>query len=101
MKLKKGDKVKVMVGKDRGRQGVIEKVYQKDESVLLMGINVYKKHVKKSEQMPKGGIVDVPRPLNVAKVMFICPKCNKPTRIGYKRQNEKKVRFCKRCESIL
>lgn len=99
MKLKKGDKVKVIAGKDKGREGTIERVYKKSEKVLILDINVYKKHVKKNEQMPQGGIVDLPRPLDVSKVMFMCEKCAKPTRLGYKINEDKKVRVCKKCQT--
>lgn len=101
MKLKKGDKVKVVKGKDSGREGTIDRVYPKNNSVLILGINQFKKHMKKSEQMPQGGIVDVPKPLNIAKVALICPKCNKQTRVGYRMEGDKKVRFCKKCESTI
>ncbi|PIP15192.1 50S ribosomal protein L24 [Candidatus Roizmanbacteria bacterium CG22_combo_CG10-13_8_21_14_all_35_9] len=99
MKIKKGDKVKVMAGKDKGREGKVEKVYLKSDKVLIANINIYKRHVKKSEQMPKGGIVDVPRPLAVSKVIVICSKCGKTTRIGYKIEKSKKYRVCKKCKS--
>ena len=101
MKIRKGDKVKVIYGKDKGREGVVEKVYKKSMKVLVPGINLYKKHVKKSEQFPQGGVVEVPRPLHVSKVMLICPKCNKPTRVGYKLVDGKKFRICKKCKSTL
>ena len=101
MKLKKGDKIKVMAGKDRGREGTIERVYSLSNKILVPGVNVYKKHVKKSEQMPQGGIVDVPRLLDVSKVMLVCPKCGKAARIGYQVKNGKKSRICKTCEKII
>jgi len=99
MKIKKGDKVKVIYGKDKGRNGVVEKVYPKSNKVLIANINVYKRHVKKSEQMPKGGIIDVPRPLDVEKVMLVCSKCGKATRVGFRVEKDKKIRICKKCES--
>lgn len=101
MKIKKGDKIKVMAGKDKGREGKIERVYKKQNKVLIEGINIYKKHVKKSEQSPKGGIVEIPRALDLSKVVLICPKCSKPTRIGIKREKGKKLRVCKKCKSII
>jgi large subunit ribosomal protein L24 len=67
MKIKKGDKVKVIYGKDKGKEGVVEKVYQKANKVLIPGINLYKKHIKKNEKMPQGGIIEVPRPLGCLK----------------------------------
>ncbi len=99
MKIKKGDKVKIIYGKDKGREGVVEKVYRKDNKVLIPGINLYKRHIKKNEKMPKGGIIEIPRPLDVSKVMLICPKCAKPTRVGILREKSKKWRICKKCKS--
>lgn len=99
MKLHKGDKVKVTVGKDKGREGKIEKVYKKQNKVLVPGINIYKKHIKKNEQMPKGGVVELPRPIDSSKVMLICPKCGKTARLSYKLEKGKKFRICKKCQS--
>ena len=101
MKLKQGDKVKVIAGKNKGEEATIERVYKKSNKVLLPGVNMYKKHVKKNEQMPQGGVVDLPRPLDVSKLMLICPNCNKQTRVGYKIEGEKKQRICKKCESAI
>jgi large subunit ribosomal protein L24 len=99
MKIKKGDTVIVTSGKDKDRQGKVEKVYRKSEKVLIQGINLYKRHIKKNEKMPQGGIISVPRPLSVAKVMLICPVCKKPTRIGYQIEKNKKIRICRKCQS--
>ncbi len=99
MKLKKGDKVKIISGKDKGKEGKIEKVYKKSNKVLILGINMYKKHIKKNEKLSQVGIIDVPRPIMISKVMLICPKCNNSTRVGYKIENKKKVRICKKCKS--
>lgn len=99
MKIKKGDKVKVTTGKDKGRQGVVERVYGKSSKLLITGINQYKRHVKKNDNMPQGGIVDVPRPIDVEKVMLICPKCSKLTRVGYRIEKNKKIRVCRKCKS--
>ena|SRR3989338_8397122 len=99
MKIKKGDKVKIMYGKDKGREGVINNVYKKSNRVLIQGVNIYKKHIKKNEKMPQGGVVEVPRPIDVSKVMFICPKCKKMSRIGFEIEKERKLRICKKCKS--
>ncbi len=101
MKLKKGDKVKVIYGKDKGREGTVEKVYRKSKKLLITGINIFKRHVKKSDKLPQGGIVEVPRPLDSSKVMLICPKCGQPTRVGYIIEKNKKIRICKKCQSKL
>ena len=101
MKIKKGDKVKITAGRDRGRDGKVEKVYEKAGRILIEGLNQYKRHVKKNDKLPQGGIIDVPRPIDVSKVMLVCPKCGKVARVGYKLEKNKKVRICKRCESVI
>lgn len=99
MKIKKGDKIKVVYGKDKGREGTIDNVYTRSNKLLIQGINLYKKHIKKNEKMPQGGVVEVPRPIEAAKVMLVCPKCKKATRIGYEIVKDKKFRICKKCKS--
>lgn len=99
MKIKKGDKIKVVSGKDKGREGIVEKVYKKSRTLLVPKINIYKRHIKKNEKMPQGGVVEIPRPLDVAKVMLICPRCGKTTRGGYIVEKNKKFRVCKKCKS--
>jgi len=101
MKIKKKDKVIITTGKDKGRDGVVEKVYTKQLTVLIPGLNLFKKHMRKSEQMPKGGVVEVPRPIDVAKVSLVCPKCKKATRVGYQVEGGKKQRVCKKCNAII
>ncbi len=96
MKFKIGDNIKITAGKDKGRDGKIEKVFPKTSKVLVPGINLYKKHVK-GFQGQKGGIYDIPRPLNLAKIALICPKCKKISKIGYTLKGEKKARICKKC----
>ncbi len=99
MKIRKGDKVKVIAGKDKGRTGQVERVYPKSDKVLIQGINIYKKHIKKNEQMPQGGVVEIPRPINVAKISLVCSHCGKAARIGYKVEKNRKLRICKKCQS--
>lgn len=101
MKLKKGDNVIVIAGKDKGKEGTIDKIYPKSNKVLILDINMYKKSVPKSEQMPQGGIVDLPRPLDASKVMLKDPKTGKPTRVGYQEQNGKKVRVAKKSNTVI
>ncbi|MBI2049725.1 50S ribosomal protein L24 [Candidatus Roizmanbacteria bacterium] len=99
MKIKKGDKIKVMTGKDKGREGKVERVYSKQNKILVSGVNLYKRHIKKSDQAPQGGVVEVPRPLDIAKIALICPKCGKVTRVSYINEKGKKLRICKKCKS--
>jgi large subunit ribosomal protein L24 len=101
MKIRKGDKVKVIAGKDKGREGVVERSYVNANTVVIPGINIYKKHIRKNEQMPQGGVVELPRPLDASKVMVICPKCAKAVRLGMEVKGKKKVRICKNCKGTL
>lgn len=101
MKIKKGDKVHIRAGKNNGKEGIVEKVYNRQNTILILGVNLYKKHVRKNEKMPQGGVVEVPRPLDVSKVMFVCPKCKGKTRLGYAIEKNKKSRICKKCKSVV
>ena len=96
MKIKIGDTVKITMGKDKGREGKVEKIFPKEGTVIVPSVNMYKKHVKGS-QGQKGGIYDMPRPLNMAKLALICPSCKKPTRVGLKVVKGEKIRVCKKC----
>ena len=100
MKLKKGDQIVVLRGKDAGRKGKIEKVYPKVDKVLIPGMNVSKKHMKASQGKP-GGIIDLVKPMFVSKVALVCPKCGKPTRVGYEKTQTEKHRICRKCKSII
>lgn len=97
MKIKKGDKVKILLGKDRGKEGKVEKVLGKDKKVFVAGVNLYKRHVRKQKDLP-GGIIDIPKPLDISNVALICPGCNKPTRVGYQKEKGIKTRVCKKCK---
>lgn len=97
-KIKKGDKVKVLLGKDKGREGEVERVLPKEGAVLITDLNIYKKHVKGGVSGQKSGIYEVPRPLPISKVALICPKCKKQTRVGFKDVDGQKVRVCRKCE---
>lgn len=98
MKIKKGDSVKVIKGKDRGRTGKIEKVFPKAGKVLISGINVYKKHTRPRSEKQPGGIIDIFRPLSVSNVALMCPKCGEPTRVGYRiDKSREKYRTCRKC----
>lgn len=98
MKLKKGDQIKVMTGKDRGKTGAVEKVFADRNRVAIAGVNMYKRHTKPRSEGQKGGIMDFARPITVANVALICPKCKQPTRIGYKVTAKEKVRVCRKCD---
>jgi len=98
MKIKKGDTVLIITGKDRGRTGKILRAFPKERTVLIEGINLRKKHMRPKKGGEKGQIVEIPGPINVSNVKLICPKCGKAVRIGYKIEGNKKYRVCKKCE---
>ncbi|GKV55106.1 50S ribosomal protein L24 [Sporosarcina sp. NCCP-2222] len=84
MHVKKGDKVKVITGKDKGKTGVILSVLPNKERVLVEGVNIVKKHTKPNQANPQGGIVSMEAAIHVSNVMLIDPKSGEPTRVGYK-----------------
>ena len=101
MHVKKGDKVMVISGKDKGKTGVILAAFPKQDRVLVEGINMVKKHAKPSQSNPQGGIVNQEAPIHVSNVMNIDPKSGEPTRVGYKMEDNKKVRVAKKSGEIL
>ncbi len=101
MKLKSGDSVQILLGKDRGKKGKIEKIFPKNEMVLVNGINMFKRHRKQKSEKDLGGIIEITKPLAVSKVALICPKCNKLTRIKYLLSKNEKIRICAKCNAKL
>ena len=99
MKLIKGDNVKIVRGKDKGKTGKIEQVLPKIGKVLVNGVNQYKRHLKARSQNQPSEIVTLTKPLPEENVMLICPKCHKETRVGYKIEKNVKSRICKKCNS--
>jgi large subunit ribosomal protein L24 len=100
-KIKIGDTVKITAGKDKNQTGKVELVLPKTREVVVAGKNLYKKHVKPQGQNKPGGIIERPRPLSFAKVVIICPKCNKPTRSGFKVGKDSKHRICRKCQQLI
>jgi large subunit ribosomal protein L24 len=106
MKIKKGDTVLIISGKDRGRKGKVLKAFPKESKILVEGINLKKKHIKPKREGEKGQIVQVSAPIPVSKAKLICPKCGKATRVGYKiisnaKGKMSKVRICKKCAQVI
>lgn len=97
MRIKKGDTVLIISGKDKGKKGKILEVLSKEEKILVEGVNLMKKHQKPKKTGEKGQIIQLPKPIDVSNVKLICLKCGKPTRIGYKIVEKKKYRTCKKC----
>jgi large subunit ribosomal protein L24 len=98
LKIKKGDRVKVLTGKDRGKDGEVTRVLPAKGKVIVDGVNVARKHQRATRATMQGGIIDKDMPIPVANVALICPSCGKHTRVGYKIDNDgTKVRVCKKC----
>ena len=101
MKIKKGDQVKILTGKDRNKTGKVIKVMPASGKILAEGLNLHKKHVKSRQAEKKGEIVLLPGPINLSKVQLVCPHCGKPTRVGYDLSGSTKVRICKKCRQSI
>ncbi len=99
MKIKKGDTVKILTGKDRGKTGKVIKVDPKSEKLIVEGLNLYKKHVRPKRQGEKGEIIKISRPMNVSNTMIVCPNCKQATRVGFHLEKDNKFRYCKKCQS--
>jgi large subunit ribosomal protein L24 len=98
MKLRKGDRVRVIAGKDLGREGVIMRVLPERNRVIVEGVNVAKKHQRPQRATMQAGIIDRDMPLDASNVALVCGTCGGPTRIGYRFDaNGKKVRVCAKC----
>ncbi len=102
MRLRKEDQVVVLKGKDRGKKGKVMRVYPEDHSVLVEKINYRTAYLRRSQQNPRGGIAKMEGKIKISSVQLVCPRCSKPTRVGYTILADKtKQRICKRCHEIL
>lgn len=101
MKIKKGDTILVVKGKDKGKKGKVLRTFPKEMKVLVEGVNIVKKHQRPRREGEKGQILQISKPIFISKVKLICPKCSKPTRVGFKIENKIKKRYCKKCKQII
>ena len=97
MFIKKDDKVVVISGKDKGKEGKVLSAAPKTGKVIVEGIQVATKHRKARKQGEESAIITMPTPVYASKVMLVCPKCGKPTRVGHAFVGDKKMRACKKC----
>ena len=100
-KIKKDDQVQVIAGKDKGKTGKVVSVDVKNKKVLVEGVNMVTKHVKPKQAGQLGGRVQAEGALYASKVMLVCPKCDKTTRVAHKIEDGKKIRVCKHCGAEL
>jgi large subunit ribosomal protein L24 len=102
MKIKKGDKVKVLSGKDSGKTGKVLQVYTDRDKVSVEGVNLVYKNMRPKKQGEKGQRIQFPAPLAVSNIALVCPQCGQAVRVGYKiLENKSKVRVCKKCKEII
>ena len=97
MNIRRDDKVVVLSGKDKGKEGKVLVADPKAMKVIVEGVNVATKHQKPRKQGEEGGIIKINTPIYASKVQLVCPKCGKATRVGHKIENGKKTRVCKKC----
>ena len=95
MRIKTGDKVQIIAGKDKGQSGTVLQVFPKDQRVIVEGLNLVKKHTS-AVQGGQGGIEEIPAPIHVSNVMYVDPSTNEPTKLGFRFEDGKKVRFAKK-----
>ncbi len=103
-RIKRGDTVEVIAGKDKGIRGDVLRVLPKANRVVVERVNIARKHqrpVQAGRQQVQPGIIEFEAPIHASNVMLVCPKCNKPTRVGLQRQEDRSVRVCKQCDSVI
>ena len=100
-KIHKDDTVQVLAGKDKGKQGKVVRVVSKKDAVIVSGVNMVKKAMKRRSQQDAGGIAEVEAPIHISNVGIVCPKCKRPVKIGYKLDGDKKIRVCRKCGETL
>ena len=121
MKIKKGDKVKIMAGKDKDKTGKVLQVFTSRNRISVEGLNLSIKHMRPRRQGEKGQRIEFPAPINASNLMLVCPKCGKGTRVGYKyievaknaavgtagktepaaKKKKKKIRYCRKCQQTI
>lgn len=99
-KIRKDDTVELIAGKDKGKRGAVVRVLRDKNRVIVAGVNLVKKAMRKRSQQDRGGIVEIEAPIHISNVMIVCKKCG-PTRIGYKIDGDKKIRVCRKCGEAL
>jgi large subunit ribosomal protein L24 len=107
MKIKKGDTVLILTGKDKGKEGTVSRAMPQTSKVIIEGLNVVKKHVRPQGQTRQGGIIEKAMPIDVSNVMLKCTECKQPTRVGIERRSQghdqklRPVRICKKCQKVI
>ena len=102
MRVRQNDTVEVISGRDAGKRGKVQQVFVPQDRVLVEGLNIVKRHQKPTANMRQAGIIQKEAPLPLAKVMLVCPRCNKAARVGHRfLEDGRKVRACRRCNEMI
>ncbi len=97
MTVRKGDKVRVIAGKDKGKEGKVLRAYPEKQRVVVENVHMIKKATRPSQRNPQGGIVEMEGTIHVSNVMLVCPSCGQPTRVARRREEGVRIRVCKKC----
>ncbi|PIY96349.1 MAG: 50S ribosomal protein L24 [Candidatus Kerfeldbacteria bacterium CG_4_10_14_0_8_um_filter_42_10] len=101
MELRKGDQVKIVLGKDRGKKGKIIQIFPEKNLIVIEGLNLRVKHARPKKEGQKGERVQFSAPMDASNALLVCPRCGKPTRIGHKNIENKKSRMCRKCKEVI
>jgi large subunit ribosomal protein L24 len=101
VKIKKGDEVIMLNGKDKGKKGKVLKIIKKSNRVIVEGLNLIKKNLKPKKQGEKGEIISMPRSVNISNVAIFCSRCNKGVRVGFRLSGDQKMRICRKCQETI
>jgi len=96
-RIKQGDTVQVIQGKEVGKKGKVLHVLEAEERVIVERVNFIKRHVRPSKKVPQGGVIEREASMHISNVKLVCPSCNQPARVGVRIEGDEKVRFCKKC----
>jgi large subunit ribosomal protein L24 len=97
LRIKKGDTVQVIQGKENGKRGKVLRVLAEDQRVVVERVNFIKRHVRPSQKTPQGGVIEREASIHISNVQLICPGCGQPARVGVRMEGDDKVRYCKKC----
>jgi large subunit ribosomal protein L24 len=96
-RVKKGDTVEVVQGKEAGKRGKVLHVLAGEDRIVVERVNFIKRHIRPSKKVPQGGVIEREAPMHISNVKLVCPSCNQPVRVGIRMEGPDKVRFCKKC----
>jgi large subunit ribosomal protein L24 len=96
-RIKRGDTVQVIQGKEAGKKGKVLHVLETKERVMVERVNFIKRHVRPSKKLPQGGVIEREASMHISNVQLVCPSCGQPARVGVRKDGDQKVRYCKKC----